>query len=49
MKKAYRPLTAFTFGELDEKPYKKLKACPYCVPTPRKAFMSRGSWLPVRD
>ena len=39
VKKAYRPLTAFTFGELDEKPYKKLKACPYCVPTPRKAFL----------
>ena len=39
VKKAYRPLTAFTFGELEEKPYKKLKACPYCVPTPRRAFL----------
>ena len=37
--KKFLPLTAFTFGELDEEPYSKLTACPYCVPTPRKAFL----------
>ena len=30
------PLTAFTYGELEEKPYRKLKLCPNCQPTPRK-------------
>ena len=39
VKKAYLPLTAFTYGELDDPPYSKLTACPYCVPTPRKAFL----------
>ena len=37
--KKFLPLTAFTFGELDEGAYSKLKACPYCVPTPRKEFL----------
>ena len=39
VKKKFLPLTAFTYGELDQAPYSKLKACPYCVPTPRKAFL----------
>ena len=30
------PLTAFRYGELDEKPYSKLTACPYCAPQPRR-------------
>ena len=28
----YEPMKAFTYGELDVKPYAKLTACPYCVP-----------------
>ena len=32
----YLPLTAFTYGELDNEPYAKLKPCEYCVP-PRRA------------
>ena len=39
IKKKFLPLAAFTFGELDEEPYSKLKACPYCMPTPRRAFL----------
>ena len=39
--KKFVPLTAFTFGELDEAPYSKLTACPYCVPTPRRAFLEQ--------
>lgn len=39
IKKKFLPLTAFTFGELEEKPFHKLKACPYCQPTPRKDFL----------
>ena len=31
----YLPLTAFTYGELDEEPYDKLEPCDYCVP-PRR-------------
>ena len=37
--KKFLPLTAFTFGELDDSPYSKLTICPYCQPTPRKAFL----------
>ena len=39
IKKKYLPLTAFTYGELEDEPYSKLKICPYCQPTPRKAFL----------
>ena len=39
VKKKFLPLTAFTFGELDDAPYSKLTICPYCQPTPRKAFL----------
>ena len=39
VKKSVLPLTAFTYGELDEAPYSKLTACPYCMPTPRKDFL----------
>ena len=28
----YWPLTAFTYGELEEKPYSSLKRCPNCAP-----------------
>ena len=40
VRQKFRPLTAFTFGELEEDVFKKLNACPYCVPTPRKAAWS---------
>ena len=39
VKKSVLPLTAFTFGELDEGQFAKLAACPYCVPTPRRAAL----------
>ena len=39
IKKKFLPLKAFTYGELDNSPYSKLKACPYCVPSPRKDFL----------
>jgi hypothetical protein len=39
IKKRYLPLTEFPYSELDEPPYNKLTACPYCVPTPRKAVL----------
>ena len=39
IKKRYLPLTAFTYGQLEEEPFRKLKACPYCVPSPRKEFL----------
>jgi len=30
------PLTAFSYGELDESPYSKLTACPGCCPQLRR-------------
>ena len=36
VKKKFLPLTAFTYGELEETDYSKLKPCPYCMPSPRK-------------
>ena len=39
VKKKFLPLTAFTYGELEDAPYRKLKPCPYCMPTPRKSFL----------
>jgi len=39
VKKKYLPLTAFTYGELEDKPYSKLTVCPYCQPTPRKSVL----------
>ena len=37
VKKKFLPLTAFTYGELEEAEYSKLKPCPYCMPSPRKS------------
>ena len=36
VKDKYEPMTAFTYGELDQKPYSKLDPCPGCAPMPRK-------------
>lgn len=36
VKDKYEPMTAFTYGELEEKPYKKLGVCPGCAPMPRR-------------
>ena len=36
VKDKYEPMTAFTYGELDQKPYKKLKPCPGCAPMGRR-------------
>ena len=32
----FEPMTAFTYGELDEKPYSKLTRCPSCAPQLRR-------------
>ncbi len=36
VKSKYLPLTAFTYGELDNEPYADLTACPYCTNVKRK-------------
>ena len=36
VKSKYLPLTAFTWGELEEAPYNKLTACPGCAPQLRR-------------
>ena len=36
VKDKYEPMTAFTYGELDEKPYSKLTPCPGCAPQARR-------------
>lgn len=36
VKDKYEPMTAFNYGQLDEKPYSKLNPCPGCAPMPRK-------------
>ena len=35
IKKSLWPLPSFTYGELDEAAFSKLKPCPYCHPLPR--------------
>ncbi len=45
VKKKFLPLSKFTYGELDEGKFAKLTACPYCVPTPRKAFLEEINLL----
>ena len=37
VKQKFLPLAAFTYGELDQGSFSKLKPCPYCQPTPAKA------------
>ena len=36
VKEKFRPLTAFTWDELEEEPYSKLKPCPGCAPQLRR-------------
>ena len=36
VKDKYEPMTAFTYGELDQKPYSKLTRCPCCAPQLRR-------------
>ena len=36
VKDKYEPMTSFTYGELDEKPYSKLTPCPGCAPQSRR-------------
>ena len=45
VKKKFLPLASFTFGELDEAAFSKLKMCPYCQPTPRRAFLEEINQL----
>jgi len=39
VRERYRPLTGFTYGELEEPMYKKFGPCPFCVP------VKRISWI----
>lgn len=41
VRKNYLPMTAFTYGELEETQYRKLTACPACQPTPRKETLEK--------
>ena len=36
VREKFLPLTEFTYGELDEKPFSKLTPCPGCAPMPRR-------------
>jgi len=36
VKDKYEPMTSFTYGELEEKPYSKLTPCPGCAPQGRR-------------
>ena len=38
VKSSLLPLTAFSYSELEEKPYSKLKRCPYCQPIRKREF-----------
>ncbi|MCL1854426.1 MAG: L,D-transpeptidase [Clostridia bacterium] len=53
VKVKYRPLTAFTYGELEEKPYQKLGPCPFCVPVKRigwiDEFNKKRGFVPEPD
>jgi len=39
VKSKFLPLTAFTYGELEEGAFAKLTACPNCQPSPRKSVL----------
>ena len=41
VKEKFRPLTAFTYGELEEKPFSKLKKCDYCQPVSRRETLEK--------
>ena len=43
VKEKFRPLTAFTYGELEEQPFSKLKKCDYCQPVSRKETLEKIS------
>jgi len=51
VKERYLPLTAFTYGELETDPFKKLEPCSACAPAKRKAVIdeenaARGAETP---
>ncbi|MBP3542240.1 MAG: L,D-transpeptidase [Clostridia bacterium] len=51
VKERYLPLTAFTYGELETDPFKKLEPCSACAPAKRKAVIdeenaARGTETP---
>jgi len=39
VKKSNLPLTAFTYGELEDDTFRKLTLCPNCQPSPRKSVL----------
>ena len=41
VKEKYRPLTEFTWGELEDEPYRRLTACPGCAPQLRREEIDR--------
>lgn len=40
----YLPLSAFTYGELEDEPYNELKRCPHCMPVLRMAEIDEINW-----
>lgn len=40
VKDKYLPLTAFTYGALEDEPFRQLTACPYCYPPARLAIIA---------
>ena len=52
VKQRFLPLTAFSYGELENEPFRKLEPCPYCAPVKRKAEIdeeNRAMGLPVQQ
>ncbi len=49
VKEKYRPLKAFTWGELEDEPYRKLTPCPGCAPQLRQAGIDTVNEKNVRE
>ncbi len=47
----YEPLTAFTYGELEDEAYRKLKVCTYCNPPLREAVIAEknAAYVPLTE
>ena len=51
MSDKYEPLTAFTYGELEDEAYRKLKVCTYCNPPLRQAAIEEknAAYVPLTE
>lgn len=49
VKEQYRPLTAFTWGELETSPYDTLTPCPACAPQPRASAIDEMNEKNTRE